>query len=105
MSGSNCAEHGGGGDDSFAAADIAVEESVHGVTGGEVVEDVGKDALLRGGEIEGDGFEESREERTLARNDGAGSGGLPRALAGEDALHFEEFLPGEVGAGGFEFFP
>ena len=30
---------------------------------------------------------------------------MPGALAGEHALHFEEFLAGEMDAGGFEFVP
>ena len=105
VSGRDGAEHGGGGDDGFAAADIAVEEAVHGMSGGEVVEDLREDLLLRGGEIEGQCFEKLREHRTLPRNGRGRAGGLPGALAGEHALHFEEFFAGEVRAGGFEGFP
>ena len=65
VSGRDGAKHGGGGDDGFAAADIAVEEAVHGMSGGEVVEDLREDLLLRGGEIEGQCFEKLREHRAL----------------------------------------
>lgn len=105
MSGGHRTEHGGGGNDGFAAPHVAVEEAVHGVPGGEVVEDAGEDVFLRGGEIEGEGFEEFGEEGALARDDGSLSADLPCTLAGKNALHFEEFLAGEVGAGGFEFLP
>jgi hypothetical protein len=75
------------------------------MTTGEVVEDVRQDALLRVGEIKGEGFEEFYKERALSRNHGGASGGLPGALLCEDTLHFEEFFAGEMRAGGFEFFP
>jgi hypothetical protein len=75
------------------------------MAGGEVVEDVGEDFFLGTGQIEGESFEKSREQRVFPGDNGCPTGGLPRALPGEDALHFEKFLAGEVGAGGFEFFP
>jgi hypothetical protein len=75
------------------------------MTGGEVVEDVGEDFFLGASQIEGESFEKLREQRALPGNNGCLTGGLPRALPGEDALHFEKFFAGEVGAGGFEFFP
>ena len=97
------AEHGGGGDHGFSAAHIAVEEAVHRMSGREVVKDVGEHALLRGGEVEGQGFEESGEEFALPRDHGSAATGLARALPGEHALHFEEFFAGEVGASRLKF--
>ena len=103
VSGRNGAEHGGGGNHGFSAAHIAVEEAVHRMPGREVVEDVGEHALLCGGEFERQGFEKPGEEFALPWDHGGAAAGLTRALAGEHALHFEEFFAGEVGAGRLEF--
>jgi hypothetical protein len=75
------------------------------MSGGEVVEDLREDLLLRGGEIEWQCFEKLREHPALSRNGRGRAGGLPGALASEHALHFEEFFAGEMDAGGFEFVP
>ena len=55
-----------GDNNGFAAAHVAVEKAVHGVARCQVIEDLGEDAFLGGGEIEGQRFEEFREHRALA---------------------------------------
>jgi hypothetical protein len=47
---------GGGGDDGFAGADVALEEAVHGGGLVEVLDDFLEGGLLVGGEGEGEGF-------------------------------------------------
>ena len=50
-------EHGGHGDEGFAAADVALEEAVHGAGKEKVFADFGDAAVLGSGEGEGEGGE------------------------------------------------
>ncbi len=91
-------EDGGEGDEGFAAADVALEEAVHGAGGGEVGADFGDGAELGGGEGEGEGVEPLVEEEAWAAEVGGGEA-VPALAAAEDLdLEEEEFFEGEVAA-------
>lgn len=62
MTGFDGDEHGGEGNDGFAAADIAVKESVHGDGISHVLADLVETAELGGGEVEGEVLKERLKE-------------------------------------------
>ena len=75
------AQHGPQRDDRLAGADLALEQPVHRVLGGEVVEDLRLDALLALGELEGHARVEGVEQPART----APSGASPRRRAARDA--------------------
>ena len=69
------------GDDSFAGADIALEEAAHGLGAGHVGDDFGEHAFLRGGGVEGEDLLEGGAD--FGRGGEAGAGALAHATAFE----------------------
>ena len=65
-------ESGKGGDESFAAADVALQESVHGGGLGEILDDFPGDTALGVGEFEGEAGNKLFELHELIIDDGAG---------------------------------
>ncbi|BFO15645.1 hypothetical protein SHKM778_20330 [Streptomyces sp. KM77-8] len=93
-------EHGAQRHHRLPAADLALEQAVHGVFGGEVGEDLGGDLPLALGEGEGEAVVEGGEEAVGLG--AAGDGGKVRvgvAAAGEGDLEDEGLVPFEAGAG------
>lgn len=79
---------------------LALEQAVHGVGGGEVVEDLAGDLLLALGEGEGEAVAEGREEAVRAGDAGhGGQVGLGVPAAGQGDLEDEGLVPLQAGAG------
>ncbi len=84
----------------LAGAHFALEEAVHGVAGGQVVEDLAADALLAVGEGERQfGVEGVEQSVGLQRPRDGGELGFGQAPAGQRDLEDECLVPLEAGAG------
>ncbi len=79
-------EGGGGGDDSFAGADIALEKASHGAGGAKVSADFAEDAGLGFGQAESELAQEGAHQAVIA-GAGAADGVGEELLA--SALEFE----------------
>ena len=100
----DCDGHCKGGDDCFTTADIALQEAVHRMGFGEVIEDFTGGKFLAICELEGERFEEGGEGGCFGERRG-GLGGGARFERAEGELEEEEFLEHETAAGygeGFE---
>ncbi|GAA2935181.1 hypothetical protein GCM10020221_33690 [Streptomyces thioluteus] len=96
-------EHGAQGDHRLPAADFALEQAVHGVFGGQVVEDLGGDRALAVGEGEGQPGVEGVEEAVghgLAGHGGQLGVGVP--AAGQGDLEDERLVPLQPVPGGLD---
>ncbi len=93
-------EHGTQGDEGLSAADLALEQAVHGVFGGEAGEDLVGDLPLALGEGEGEPGVEGGEEAVGQRTAGDGGQlGVGVPAAGEGGLQDEGLVPLQARAG------
>ena len=85
----------------LAGPDIALEESVHRVTRGEIGVDLGERPLLGAGQREREGIVEAADEGTAEVMDDATGRPFQLALAGDEyRLDPEQFVEGESTTGG-----
>ena len=93
-------EHGVERDDGLAAADIALEQAVHGVGGLEVLQDLPDGVLLGVGEGEPEAFADTLVEKFVSAEDGGGEPAIAEALADAEAkLHEHQLVVDDPAAG------